>query len=331
MQNNLMHNLWGVYFLFSSKQKTLEKKISSLLNKYQNQLEYIAKRVNYYCNFNASLFPMTQRQQTKYEILKNGSRYCYDFYEYRRFFNPDLLFHLESGDVNYETKIPSFCKSRPIAKLPSNNILLKLDKKRHFGLLSQGLGQYGPSPYTKKLDKVFFRGGCYQNNRQDFMHKFFHHPLVNAGHTGSLRNEEFRSWYKGKASIKEHLKYKFILSLEGNDTATNLKWIMSSNSLALMPKPKFETWFMEGTLVKDFHYLEIQSDFSDLEERVEFILNHSSLAEEIIHQANKYAKQFLEKDLEDLISLLVMRKFFFLTNQIEVSKQEEDIFHSSTL
>ena len=26
-----------------------------------------------------------------------------------------------------------------------------------------------------------------------------------------------------------------------------------------MPKPKYETWFMEGKLVKDFHYIEVET------------------------------------------------------------------------
>ena len=47
----------------------------------------------------------------------------------------------------------------------------------------------------------------------------------------------------------DNLNYKFILAIEGYDVATNLKWIMSSNSLAVMPRPTYATWFMEGTLI----------------------------------------------------------------------------------
>ena len=49
-----------------------------------------------------------------------------------------------------------------------------------------------------------------------------------------------------KGIIRSPLKkHKFILCIEGNDVASNLKWVMSSNSVAVMPKPKFESWFME--------------------------------------------------------------------------------------
>ena len=48
--------------------------------------------------------------------------------------------------------------------------------------------------------------------------------------------------------ISKQLCYKFIFCIEGADTATNIKWVMSSNSLCVMPKPKYETWFMEGKI-----------------------------------------------------------------------------------
>ena len=38
-------------------------------------------------------------------------------------------------------------------------------------------------------------------------------------------------------TIREHLDYKFIMALEGNDVASNLKWVMSSNSIAVMTRP----------------------------------------------------------------------------------------------
>ena len=56
------------------------------------------------------------------------------------------------------------------------------------------------------------------------------------------------------------------MSLEGIDVATNLKWIMSSNSLCFSPKLRYETWFMEGKLVPGVHFVEVRDDFDDLAE-----------------------------------------------------------------
>ena len=56
--------------------------------------------------------------------------------------------------------------------------------------------------------------------------------------------------------------------------ASNLKWVMSSNSVAVMPRPRYETWFMEGSLVPGYHYIEIKTDFSDLIEKMEYYNAH---------------------------------------------------------
>ena len=54
------------------------------------------------------------------------------------------------------------------------------------------------------------------------------------------------------------------MCVEGVDVATNLKWVMSSNSIAVMPKPKIESWFMENMLIPEKHYIEIKEDYSDV-------------------------------------------------------------------
>ena len=119
-----------------------------------------------------------------------------------------------------------------------------------------------------------------------------------------------------KISLWEHLKYKFVMTLEGNDVASNLKWVMSSNSLAVMPRPKYETWFMEGTLVPGYHYVEIRDDFSDLPEKMAYYAAHPEEAERIAAHAHEYIAQFRNKRRERIISLLVLEKYFRMTGQL---------------
>ncbi len=117
-------------------------------------------------------------------------------------------------------------------------------------------------------------------------------------------------------TIKEQLEYKFILAIEGYDVASNLKWVMSSNSIAVMPRPTCETWFMEGTLIPNYHYIEIKPDFSDLEERLQYYMAHTDEAQAIIEHAHEYIEQFKNKKREQLISLLVLEKYFKMTEQL---------------
>lgn len=77
-----------------------------------------------------------------------------------------------------------------------------------------------------------------------------------------------------------------------------------------MPKPTYETWFMEGTLIGNYHYIEIKKDYSDLEEKLNYYIKHTNEALKIIENAHKFVEQFWDKKREKLISLLVLQKYF---------------------
>jgi hypothetical protein len=167
---------------------------------------------------------------------------------------------------------------------------------------------------------AIFRGdlGEQKENRTLFMEHFANgqSPFVDAASTN--RWDDHPEWQKGKLTINEHLDYKFIMSLEGNDVASNLKWVMSSNSIAVTPKLTCETWFMEGTLIPNYHYIEVKDDFSDLEERLQYYIDHPEEAEAIIQHAHEYVNQFRDKEREKLISLLVLKKYFEITNKVDL-------------
>ena len=114
--------------------------------------------------------------------------------------------------------------------------------------------------------------------------------------------------------------YKFILSLEGIDVATNLKWIAQSNSLCFMKKPKHESWFMENTLIPNHHYVEINEDLRDVVSKIEYFTEHPEKAKVIVRNFQLYFCQFLELKNELLISLLVAVKYFFLSGQLSLNE-----------
>ncbi|MBV7441452.1 hypothetical protein KRX57_08455 [Weeksellaceae bacterium TAE3-ERU29] len=202
-------------------------------------------------------------------------------------------------------EIPSIVKSRPISPKNQNSILLKLDKPRHFVWIKNDI------PFSDKKDIMIGRGGIYQDHRYRFFEKYFDNPLCDLGQVN--KNGGNPEWLKPKISIKEHLKYKFILSLQGNDVVSNLKWIMSSNSIAVMPKPTIETWFMEGTLKGGVHYIEIKEDYSDLEEQLNYYIKNPKECLEIIKNANEYSAVFQNKISEEYCSLRVLECYFNMT------------------
>ncbi len=241
--------------------------------------------------------------------IKAPSSYLVDTEEYSRYFPGHLKAAFCFGDVIHVSPRPTIQKSRPVSSGNENAILLNLDKKRHFLFVKD------PISYDDKLDMLIGRGVFTQPHRIDFMEKYFGNPLLDLGQVNKKGGNPL--WFKPKISIYKHLRYKFILSLEGNDVATNLKWIMSSNSIAVMPKPKYETWFMEGRLKPNEHYIQIKDDYSDLSEVLDYYIKNPEEAKKIIRNAREHVAQFQDPEKEDLISLMVLEKYFRFTSQKE--------------
>lgn len=286
-----------------------QRQLPALLNK-QEEHEYINFRVNYY-NKTEEDFVITQDINTinnfkKYEKKKT---YYFDLLEYLRYFDEKLNIHYLFGDIIEIPNKPTLLKSRPINGNNKNSILMKLNKVRHFIFVKDSMN------FDDKKDILVWRGKCYTDKRQQFVQKFYNHNFCNIGQTNTKGNTRL-AWQKNKMQLKEQLGYKFILAIEGNDVASNLKWIMSSNSIAFMVKPIYETWFMEGTLIPNHHYVLLKDDYSDLKEKVQYYSTHKEEAQAIINNANKYIEQFKDTKRETLISLLVLQKYFQKSQQL---------------
>jgi hypothetical protein len=220
--------------------------------------------------------------------------------------------------VTYVPEKPAIVKSRPVNGNNENSVLLNLDKVRHFTFTND------KKDFAKKKNMLVSRNYVTQPHRIRFLEMYLNHPLCNVGKINN--NGEHKDFLKEILTIDEQLDYKFILCLEGNDVASNLKWVMSSQSLAVMPLPRYETWFMEATLIPDYHYVLLRDDYSDLSERIEYYIDHKDKSLEIIRNAHEYISQFKTKRREDLISLLVLEKYFYMTNQIEAGNDLKMLF-----
>jgi len=264
------------------------------------------ERVDYYCKSRKSP-KVTELECSVYirNLLKLGTRtYHWDLMEYLRYFPQDFKFEYLFGDVTEVPKKPTILKSRPISGQNQNAVLINLDKARHMNFVKD------QNKFEDKKNCLVWRGGAYQRHRKAFLEKFWDHPMCNLGQTN--KPKENSPWQKPRMSIAEQLTYKFIFSIEGNDVATNLKWALSSNSLVFMTKPKFETWFMEGKLIPNYHYVLLLDDYSNLEKEIEYYSDSKnfSKAKKIIRQANSYTLPFQDQELEKLIAIHVLNKYF---------------------
>lgn len=272
-------------------------------------VEEILDRVDYY-----------NKQQTSFELsgkeIGLGSiphtrqtAYYYDMRSLLRHFPKRIRVKYLFGDVRDIEAQPTFVKSRAISEANANNILLKLNHVRHFMPISDSI------PYEDKLDVLVWRGDG-KEHRKVVLRKFCNHPLCDVGQVNFPHEGDPPGWMKQKMTIAEQLQYKFILSIEGNDVATNLKWIAQSNSLCFMARPKYETWMMEGRLVPGEHYVELRDDYADLPEKIEHYKKHPDEAKCMVHNFRGYYQQFSDSRREELIGLLVLQKYLRLSGQL---------------
>ena len=238
---------------------------------------------------------------------KKFSCYFFDLYEHLKYFGPDLRVRYLFGDIIEVETEPTIVKSRPIRGDNGNSVVINLDKLRHFKFLKDTI------PFEAKKDLIISRNFVTQPHRKRFIEMYLDHPMCDVGQINP--STEHPEWVKPFVLLQEQLSYKFICCVEGNDVATNLKWVMSSNSLAVMPRPTYETWFMEGTLIPNYHYVEIKADFSDLPERMQYYIDHPDEARAIIDHAHEYIRQFQDPRIEQAVAHEVLTRYFTLSGQ----------------
>lgn len=284
-----------------------QKVLASFSQLSAQQQAAIADRVNYY-NRLTTAQSLSEVNGTNGEVGHfpkcKPTSYYYDLMALLRYFPERLAFSYEFGDVIDVPARPTFVKSRPINDDNAHSILLKLDSVRHFYLYPD------KRQFEQKQAKLVWRGAAHQPHRLQFLQQFHAHPKLDVGcvHQQTQGNPYYRPFMR----IAEQLRYRYILSIEGNDVATNLKWILASNSLCFMTRPKYETWLMEGRLQAGVHYVQLRDDYADLEEKIAFYDENPDVAKHIITNAHNYMRPFLDRRQELLVSLMVMDKYFRL-------------------
>jgi hypothetical protein len=216
----------------------------------------------------------------------------------------DRPFHRVFGDVTWIPEVPAFVKSRPIVADDQNAVIVPLDVRRHMCFPDD------PYDFSKKRSQIVWRGAAHQEHRKQFLRLATGLPYCDVGDPGLPADHE---WHKARMSIQQQMQFKYIVSVEGNDVATNLKWIMHSNSLVLMRTPRYETWFLESRLIPGVHYAHLTDDFSNLAAVFNYYEEHPNKAQEIIRAAHNYVQPFLDPHTEQLLAHSVCKAYFEAT------------------
>lgn len=219
--------------------------------------------------------------------------YCADALE---FFNTGIsveyilvLFGDKSADVHM---LPYVTKARKA--LSRQGVLWPLNVDRHFGLMRTVKQE--DTPWERKKNKLIWRGADtgYAGQRKKLIEKVFSLDTaeIDMAFGPVLLNAESRKFSREWLTPSQLMENKYLLSLDGNDVASGLKWMLYSNSVVFMPETQFETWGMESALLPYIHYIPLHSNLSNLADQLKWARENNDACKSISLQATSYMQQF---------------------------------------
>lgn len=235
---------------------------------------------------------------------------------------------LAPGDNRWSFSDPIFVKSRPIAS-PGCSVLFPLNTRRHFRPMQAV--ESADVPFESKAARIVWRGGTTgriteaageESPRAHVFDWIDRNPRVDVAFsnlTPRIAKASEAARHRVAAALRpplgqaEQLRSRYLLSLEGNDVASGLKWMLLSNSVVMMPQPTMETWACEAFLKPMVHYVPVAPDLSDLEERLE--------------ASTQFVRMFLDAEREAKLCRRVMDEY---TRRVSVRSASSPEYNSDS-
>ena len=170
-------------------------------------------------------------------------------------------------------------------------------------------------PWAAKNNDVIWRGATTgKEHREKFVQKYF--DQYDVAFSTVKQKPNLAPYKKDRVSIAKQLTYKYIVSLEGNELPSNRRWTLASNSVPIMPKPKWHSWIMEEKLEPYVHYLELNDDLSNLEELLNWARENDEKCREIALNGKQFMAQFLDLENDLKVQKLLLEEFSKRTTYI---------------
>jgi hypothetical protein len=246
------------------------------------------------------------------------------------FANLDFIVCL--GDALHENTSPAplftFAKKQGAERLiliPDCEALNPVDRQYLTNLMAEGKREH---PWSEKIASVFWRGaptGPIPTANDIESNHWANSPrfqlvklseklprLIDAAFicwNGVNENKEILAkTFRLTSSVnpKNHLPYKYLIDVDGNSCCySRTFWILLSNSVMLKQKTDDVQWFYKG-LVPFVHFIPLNYNLSDLEEKIEYCQKHEEIVQKVTLQANDFAQNHLqyENNLDYLAHLL---------------------------
>ena len=152
-------------------------------------------------------------------------------------------------------------------------------------------------PWHTKKTGLVWRGGCsgecQVSIRRRVVNMLWDRPDCDVKLSPLYCEMPFDQKYIGQEISKEHqLRYKFILCLDGNSWPSNLEWVFFSGCVPVIICD-YHMWFYKY-LKPGYHFVEINSDLSNLLTVVDDLLTNPEKYKQISLNAQVFARKYLQ-------------------------------------
>jgi len=121
-----------------------------------------------------------------------------------------------------------------------------------------------------------------------------------------LKNVEYE---ENLLSIPEMMKYKYLLDIDGwSSTWDATVWKLYSGSVLLKVNSVFKQWYHDE-LKEWIHYVPVNNDFSDLNEKIQWCINNDEKCVEIINNARKFVIEKLNWESTKKYTIQIFKNY----------------------
>lgn len=177
-----------------------------------------------------------------------------------------------------------------------NILYIPLDDETFTNGLTHILNDIPNIEWENKISKVFWRGGSsggYPSQRTKTVELLYNYSNAdvkliywewNLGM--SIPNEYFGD----RCNLETHFKHKYILIIDGNCIASNHQWVFGSGSVPIMITHSENNWWFKKYLVPMENYVPVNYDLSDLQEKIDWLIENDDEAKKIMMNAMELSK-----------------------------------------
>ena len=104
--------------------------------------------------------------------------------------------------------------------------------------------------------------------------------------------------FSDRCPLEEHMQFKYTLIIDGALIASSHQWMFASGCVPLMVSyPNNDYWF-KRYLKPGVHYVPVNYDLSDLEDKLAWLVANDDAAKEIADNAMNFARTILSAEFQ---------------------------------